>query len=45
MARTMADTMDGEEEDSYIHLHSRWVRTTPEETKQFKDEGGNCDIF
>ena len=30
---------DVEEEDSYSELHSRWVKTTPQETQQLKDEG------
>lgn len=43
--RTMAESDVDEEEDSYIHLHSRWVRTTREETKQLKDEGVSCGHF
>ena len=30
---------DDEEGDRYSELHSRWVRTSAEETEQLRDEG------
>lgn len=31
--------LEDDEGDCYSDLHSRWVKTTPEATKQLRDEG------